>query len=183
MCCQHREGSTHGVLSVRRFLRKRKEAIVRFVAKSTHDAEMMDFFAKLIGLDDEPDCEVSIWTGVVPPNSYMRVAPGVNMSTPEFYLFRKMAMANDVDARTYACELFGTVKTSLTSWRIPEGHYTTHEPDTTPEYMRAYLSQIPEDKSAKRVLRLIEDMDLSLVVDYARFVSGCYEFCEVDEDA
>lgn len=126
--------------------------------------------------------ETTIWDGIVPPNSYEPHGNGVRMARPEFFLFRKMATANDVDARTYACEFLGLVATKLTRNDLADGEYIELErPRTTAENMLDYLRPVVvhDNKDARRVQRLIIDMrKTSLVQDYGRFVRGCYTLAE-----
>ena len=152
----------------------------RVLARNNAEAEELKrMLTELFGV--EADEKFVVWTGIVPPNSFMDIAPGIRMSSPEFYLFRKMAESNDVDARTYACEMLGHVITNLTNWRVPDGKYVwDKEPDTEVQYMMAYLSQVDGDESVDRVKRLIRSIaDTNVVMDYERFVMGCYD--RIDE--
>lgn len=154
----------------------------RVLARNNAEAEELKrMLAEVLGV--EADEKFVVWTGIVPPNSFMDIAPGVRMSSPEFFLFRKMAESNDVDARTFACEMLGHVVTSLTNWRVPDGKYVWEkEPATEVRYMMAYLSQVSGDESVDRVRRLIRSMaDTNVVLDYERFVVGCYDRIEAED--
>lgn len=154
----------------------------RVIAKNNAEAEELKrMLTELFGI--EADEKFAVWTGIVPPNSFMDIAQGVRMSSPEFYLFRKMAESNDVDARTFACEMLGHVVTSLSNWRVPAGKYVWEkEPATEVQYMMAYLSQVDGDESVERVKRLIRSIaGTTAVMDYERFVAGCYDRIDASE--
>ena len=122
----------------------------------------------------------TIWHGVVPPNSYKQIGWMARMATPEFYLFRMMAQSCDVDARTYACEMLGTIVTSLTTSYLDDGEYVVlEEPRLTVPEMLDYLSPVHYDNDVKRVESLILGIcGTSLIEDYGRFVKGCYTLAE-----
>ena len=127
----------------------------RVLARNNAEAEeLKKMLTELFGI--EADEKFAVWTGIVPPNSFMDIAPGVRMSSPEFYLFRKMAESNDVE------------------WE--------KEPATEVQYMMAYLSQVDGDESVDRVKRLIRSIaGTSAVMDYERFVAGCYDRISASE--
>jgi len=147
------------------------------LATSKEAADEMELNVRLIGGNVK---KTTIWEGIVPPNSYTRIGWNVRMATAEFFLFRKMAQNSDVDARTYACEMFGTIATSLTMSDLDEGEYAVlEEPRLTVPEMVDYLSPVHYDNDVKRVESLILGIcGTSLIEDYGRFVKGCYTLAE-----
>jgi hypothetical protein len=147
------------------------------LATSEDRAEEMAMNVRLLGGNVR---RTTIWKGVVPPNSFHHIGFNVRMSAPEFFLFRKMAQNSDVDARTYACEMLGTVATSLTMSDLDEGEYAVlEEPRLTVPEMLDYLSPVHYDNDVKRVESLILGIcGTSLIDDYGRFVKGCYTLAE-----
>lgn len=143
-------------------------------ARACEMADAVELFGCKVG-------KATVWDGIVPPNSYKPYGSGVRMARPEFFLFRKMAASNDVDARTYACEFLGLVATNLTRGDIGDGEYVELErPRTTIPRMLDYLQPVTAcDEDAQRVQRLIMGMyGTTLVRDYGRFVRGCYTLAE-----
>ena len=147
------------------------------IATSQEAADEMELNVRLLGGSVE---KTTIWKGVVPPNSFRHIGWNVRMSMPQFFLFRKMAQNSDIDARTYACEMLGTVATSLTMSDLDEGEYVVlEEPRLTVPEMVDYLSPVHYDNDVKRVESLILGVfGTSLIEDYGRFVKGCYTLAE-----
>ena len=149
---------------------------LHILATSEEEALYMAACAKGMGNDVR---NLTVWDGIVPPNSYMPYGFGVRMSTPEYFLFRKMARSNDVDARTYACEMFGLVGTSLTCPYLEDGEFVRFAvPRLTVDDMLVYLMPVADDKDARRVARLVMGITENLIDGYERFVSGCYNQVE-----
>lgn len=147
------------------------------IATSVEMAEKMEMNVTLLGGSVR---KTTIWEGVVPPDSYINLGFNVRMASPKFFLFRKMAQSGNVDARTYACEMFGTVATHLTVEELGEGEYIVlEEPRLTIPEMLDYLSPVHYDNDVKRVEALILGMcGTPLVDDYGRFVKGCYTLAD-----
>jgi len=149
---------------------------LHILATSEEEERYMSECAKSMGNDVR---KTTVWDGIVPPNSYMPYGFGVRMSTPEYFLFRKMARSNDIDARTYACEMFGHVGTSLTCTYLEDGEFVKlDEPRLTVDEMLIYLTPVADDRDARRVARLVMGVTENLIDGYERFVSGCYNQVE-----
>lgn len=116
---------------------------VHVVATSVESAEKMAENAVKASGNEGLEVTRTVWDGPVPRDSYFDVAPGVRMSTPEFFLFRKVIMEDSETALKYASEMFSRVRTSLTCPDVPEGYYRMEDgPQTTMPAMCDYLSDI-----------------------------------------
>lgn len=116
---------------------------VNVVATSVESAEKMAENAVKASGNEGLEVTQTVWDGPVPKNSFFGVAPGVRMSTPEFFLFRKVITEDEETALKYASEMFSRVRTSLTCSDVPEGSYRMEDgTQTTMLAMCDYLSDV-----------------------------------------
>ena len=113
---------------------------------------------------------VSVWTGPVPPDSFTYYAPGVRMSTAEYFFFRKANQLSLPKAVRLGNELCGKYRSSDTEGCAPTDDYTfMRVPRTDTDYIGNYLSKVADTEEGKRALEV-----LGLVVDGAASPMASY---------
>ena len=158
---------------------------VHVVATSVESAERMAENAVKASGNEDLEVSKTVWDGPVPKGSYLHIAPGVRMSTPEFFLFRKVITEEPDVAMSYASEMFSRVRTSLTCPDVPEGAYRMgDEPQTTMLAMCDYLSDIAGHPYADFCFWFLAMVDLSGDVErYENEVrKGMREIVRTDAD-
>jgi hypothetical protein len=104
---------------------------------------------------------VTVWTGPVPPDSFTYYAPGVRMSTAEYFFLRKVNQLSLPKAVRLGNELCGKYRSSDTGGCAPTDDYTfMRVPRTDTDYIGSYLSRVADTEEGKRALEV-----LGLVVD------------------
>lgn len=101
---------------------------------------------------------VKVWHGVVPPHSYMRIAPGLRMSTPEFFFFRMCNQLEQDEAIAIGDELCGHYRTWKTAPDLDEGAWEPYPARTTIERLFIYTMQVCETDEAKTALDIIMNL-------------------------
>lgn len=108
----------------------------------------------------------NVWKGVVPPDSFVEIAPGVSMSTPEYMAFRKANQLDHDDAVPVMCELLTRYTTSVTNPNFGWNEITRRdEPHTTIERMVAYLCPVLDTEEGWKAMEVLHDA-LRVVEDY-----------------
>lgn len=102
----------------------------------------------------------AMWTGPVPPNSYMFINPFLRMSTPEFFAFRKSNELELGDAVALVAELLSNVRTERTAIGMPEGIYEDLAKHSGPRMnasdYRDYLAEVADTPEGARAIVILE---------------------------
>ena len=113
---------------------------------------------------------VSVWAGPVPPDSFTYYAPGVRMSTAEYFFLRKANQLPLPEAVRLGNELCGKFRSSLTEGCAETGDYAfLRVPRTDRDYIGNYLSKVADTEEGKRALEVLD-----LVVDGAASPMASY---------
>ena len=140
---------------------------VEIVARSEEEGERMADSVRMRGSAVKG---VSVWAGPVPPDSFTYYAPGVRMSTAEYFFFRKANQLPLPEAVRLGNELCGKFRSSDTEGCAPTDDYTfMRVPRTDTDYIGNYLSKVADTEEGKRALEV-----LGLVVDGAASPMASY---------
>ena len=140
---------------------------VEIVACSEEEGEMM---ARSVQMRGSVVKSVSVWTGPVPPDSFTYYAPGVRMSTAEYFFLRKANQLTLPEAVRLGNELCGKFRSGVTEGCAPVDDYTfLRVPRTDTDYIGNYLSKVADTEEGKRALEV-----LGLVVDGAASPMASY---------
>ena len=140
---------------------------VEIIAGSEEEGERM---ADCVRMRGSVVKGVSVWTGPVPPDSFTYYAPGVRMSTAEYFFFRKANQLSLPKAVRLGNELCGKYRSSDTEGCAPTDDYTfMRVPRTDTDYIGNYLSKVADTEEGKRALEV-----LGLVVDGAASPMASY---------
>ena len=131
---------------------------VQILATSETEAEIFTAGAEQAGMQVTG---ALIYTGIIPPNSYMWIDPYTRMSTPEFFFFRKANQLPEAEAIALGDELCGYYATSATKSDFPSWYWESiPEQRTTKNLINAYLQPVantPEGKQALAILAKVTD--------------------------
>ena len=148
---------------------------VNVIATNDEQAKVYEEDARRMGLNVK---STSVWTGPVPPNSFVEIAPNVAMATPEYTFLRKTNQLPVDDAVTYGCALLSHYDTHLTSTSINIGEtYRRETPHTTPYEIFEYLLPIMDTAEAVTSLAILKECIETLPT----FERSCEEHCVGNE--
>ena len=132
--------------------------VVQVLASSDVEAAAMAAQAELQGAQV---VSAHVWTGIIPPNSFIDIAPNTRMSTPEYFFFRKANSLPEEEAVAIGNELCGYYASSLTRPDLPSWYWAAIPSQrTTKALLAEYLAPVAETAEGKKALHV-----LSLVVD------------------
>lgn len=128
---------------------------VEVIANSDEEAKEFTENAKKYGASVK---DVSVWTGPVPPNSFIEMAPNVQMASPEYMFLRKSNQLPFEDAVMVGCALLSCFNTCYTSPTIEPGKaYWREDSHTDPLKIINYLLPIIGTKEAHRSLEVLDE--------------------------
>ena len=121
-----------------------------------------------------------LWEGPEPTGSFVPIASGLRMSTPEFFAFRKSNQLDAVAASAIVAELMSNVRTSLTCRRVRAGEYEDlvklDGPRMSARAYREYLEEVADTPEGARAIAILDMVTESGVVgDYERDVRENFE--------
>lgn len=133
-------------------------ATVQILATNETEAAVMQASAEAQG---SRVTGTAIWTGVIPPHSYVMLDEYTRMSSPEFFFLRKANELPFEEAVSLGNELCGLYATARTCPDFPFWYWESiPEQRTNVETILAYLLQVPdaaECQVALKVLAYVED--------------------------
>ena len=137
---------------------------VEVIAFSNEEAEEFTKNATAMG---STVTNTSVWTGPVPPNSFIELAPGIRMASPEYMFLRKANQLPHDDAVVVGCALLSCFDTCFTAPSLgPDEVYWRDEPHTTVESIIEYLTPIIfSDEAMKAIAILKESVEYLLPFD------------------
>jgi hypothetical protein len=99
------------------------------------------------------------------------------MSTPEFFLFRKVAESDDELARRYVCEMLSRTVTSLTKSALEDGEFEViDEPRTSVAALMWYCEPVMELPESHRLADIVFDvLSTGGIGEYEREVAETFE--------
>ena len=131
--------------------------VVQILATNDEEAALYTMGAEVRGSKVKG---ATIWTGITPPNSFIELAPGVRMSTPEYFYLRVANTRPREEAIAVAEEITGYYVSHLTSPDLPEWYWESRvEPATTIEKLVEYLMPVVgtvEGQTALKLLNFVE---------------------------
>ena len=140
---------------------------VEIIAGSEEEGERMADCVRMRGSTVKG---VSVWTGPVPPDSFTYYAPGVRMSTAEYFFLRKANQLTLPEAVRLGNELCGKFRSRVTEGCAPTGDYAfLRVPRTDTGYIGSYLSKVADTEEGRKALEV-----LGLVVDGAASPMASY---------
>lgn len=102
--------------------------------------------------------ETTVWTGPVPPDSLVWIAPGISMATPEYMMLRKTNQLPHDEAVMVCCALLSHYDTHYTSRSVKAGEAFYHgEPHTTPMNIMEYLMPIMATPEAQKCFEILQE--------------------------
>lgn len=123
---------------------------VTLLASDDETANAMRCGAKARGIRVDG---TTIWDGPCPDGSFMRIAPGVSMSTAEFYVLRKASEMSRREAILFIDEMCGLYETKLTNPYLADGELCIlKESRTTKRALYEYLMPIRDTRQGSKVL-------------------------------
>lgn len=140
--------------------------MVKILANNVVDGATMKNDAEAEGMKVD---KVLVWDGPCPDGSFTYYAPGVRMSTPEYYFLRKANWLPFGKAVCLANELIGKYRSALTEGEDNGDYDFLRDIRTDKECITAYLSQIdstPEGKLALEVLDCAVETCATPVANY-----------------
>lgn len=139
---------------------------------SSAESEQMAEAARAMGVNVTGQ---HVWDGPVPPQSFVDIAPGVRMSTAEYFFLR---MANTLDtASAVLCgnEVCGYHRTRLAKHSLDSDmEFVASWPDTSTEEIERYLMPIRdtmEGRRASEVLKCVTDNTVAPSQSYAATIA------------
>lgn len=125
---------------------------VTILANSESEANIMADNATIIGMNVE---NKKVWTGIVPPNSFEFYAPGVRISTAEYYTFRHANLLDEKKAVLFTAEMLSHFRTSFTEHNA-EGIEIRDEPRLDEKSYRRYLSAVKDTDEGKKAIEVLD---------------------------
>lgn len=100
--------------------------------------------------------EVNIWTGSVPPNSFVWLNPLIRMARPEYFFYRKANELEEHDALMLLAELLGPYTTKIVNPDVPDGVvWQRDEPHMNLVDLYEYLSNAYECADCRKPVDLV----------------------------
>lgn len=128
---------------------------VEVIAFSNEEAEMFTKNATAMG---STVTNTSVWTGPVPPNSFIELALGIRMASPEYMFLRKANQLTHDDAVVVGCALLSVFDTCYTSPSMSLNEvYWRKEPHTTAKRIKEYLMPILHTDEAIKAIRILHE--------------------------
>jgi len=153
---------------------------VTILATNDNEANIMAGNAALIGMNVEAK---KVWTGIVPPDSFEFYAPGVRISTAEYFTFRHANLLDEKEAVMFNCEMLSHFRTNRTEHNA-EGVEILDEPRLDADKYRHYLSAVKDTDEGKKAievfnkaLEIIEpfEADMTVKVMFGALFDGGFE--------
>ena len=134
---------------------------VIILASSESEANIMADNATIIGMNVEAK---KVWTGIVPPNSFEFFAPGVRISTAEYFTFRHSNLLDEKAAVLFTAEMLSHFRTPNTEHNA-KGVEVLDEPRLDAKSYRRYLEAVKDTAEGKKALEVL-DKAIEIVVPF-----------------
>lgn len=153
---------------------------VTILANSESEANIMADNATIMGMNVEGK---KVWTGIVPPDSFEFYAPGVRISTAEYFTFRNSNLLDEKEAVMFTTEMLSNFRTNRTEHNA-EGIEILDEPRLNEKSYRKYLSAVKDTTEGKKALEVLDkaleiiepfEADMTLKVMFRTFFDGGFE--------
>lgn len=153
---------------------------VTILASSEAEASIMADNATIIGMNVEGR---KVWTGIVPPNSFEFYAPGVRISTAEYYTFRNSNLLDEKKAVLFTAEMLSHFRTPNTEPNA-EGVEILDEPRLNEKSYRKYLSAVKDTTEGKKAIEILDkaveivepfEADMTVKLMFSALFDGGFE--------
>jgi hypothetical protein len=153
---------------------------VTILANSESEANIMADNATIIGMNVEAK---KVWTGIVPPNSFDFYAPGVRISTAEYFTFRHANILDEKAAVLFTAEMLSHFRTPNTEHNA-EGVEVLDEPRLDAKSYRNYLKAVKDTTEGKKALEVLDkaveivepfEADMTVKLMFSALFDGGFE--------
>ena len=153
---------------------------VTILAANDNEANIMADNATIMGMNVEGK---KVWTGIVPPDSFEFYAPGVRISTAEYFTFRNSNLLDEKAAVMFTCEMLSQFRTPRTEHNAEEIE-VLNKPRLNEQSYRKYLSAVKDTTEGKKALEVLNkaveivepfEADMTLKVMFMTFFDGGFE--------
>ena len=153
---------------------------VTILASSEAEANIMADNATIIGMNVEGR---KVWTGIVPPDSFEFYAPGVRISTAEYYTFRNSNLLDEKKAVLFTAEMLSHFMTPNTEPNA-EGVEILDEPRLNEKSYRHYLSAVKDTTEGKKAIEILDkaveivepfEADMTVKLMFSALFDGGFE--------
>lgn len=153
---------------------------VTILANNDNEANIMAGNAALMGMNVEGK---KVWTGIVPPDSFEFYAPGVRISTAEYFTFRHSNLLDEKAAVMFTCEMLSHFRTDRTEHNA-EGIEILDEPRLNEKSYRKYLSAVKDTAEGKKALEVLDkateivepfEADMTVKLMFSALFDGGFE--------
>ena len=153
---------------------------VTILANSESEANIMAGNAALMGMNVE---NKKVWTGIVPPDSFEFYAPGVRISTAEYFTFRHSNLLDEKEAVMFTCEMLSNFRTPRTEHNAEEIE-VLNEPRLNEKSYRHYLEAVKDTDEGKKALEVLDkaieivepfEADMTVKLMFRAFFDGGFE--------
>lgn len=126
---------------------------VKILATNNDEAKAMTDAAEMLGHTVDA---TTVWTGIVPPNSYRILDWPFRISTAEFYTFRKSNQLPFKEAVMFVCEMLSHFRTSRTEDDV-NGIEILEEPRLDLEEYVEYLKPVSLEPEGVKALEVLDE--------------------------
>jgi hypothetical protein len=153
---------------------------VTILAANDSEANIMASNATIMGMNVEGK---KVWTGIVPPDSFEFYAPGVRISTAEYYTFRNSNLLDEKKAVLFTAEMLSHFRTSFTEPNA-EGVEVLDEPRLGAKSYRKYLSAVKDTDEGKKAIEVLNkaveivepfEADMTVKLMFSALFDGGFE--------
>jgi hypothetical protein len=153
---------------------------VTILAANDSEANIMASNATIMGMNVEGK---KVWTGIVPPDSFEFYAPGVRISTAEYFTFRNSNLLDEKKAVLFTAEMLSHFRTSFTEPNA-EGVEILDEPRLGAKSYRNYLDAVKDTSEGKKALEVLDkaveivepfEADMTVKLMFSALFDGGFE--------